>query len=130
MKFNENNLESFLNDEFKHDEIENHIQNCVKCNLFIEESIKVNNVLSSFQQIKIDKTFLDSLQAIPLNNTKKKYIWSLFPEKLILTTVSIILAVFIGSIFSFTVVNALQIDDVDPLEEISISYFFENNDIN
>jgi len=100
-----------------------HISICQSCEKYMKETIYLNSVLNSYNDIQIDDNLLQTLNLIP-NTTKKPFsLFNLMPKELALTAASVLFALFLGGFFSMQALNLQQeihISEQDIFEEINL----------
>jgi len=119
-------IEAFLNKELDVSEeqsLKDHIPICESCEKYMKETIYLNTVLNSYNDIQIDDNLLQTLNLIP-NTTKKPFsLFNLMPKELALTAASVLFALFLGGFFSMQALNIQQeipISEQDIFEEINL----------
>lgn len=126
MKCNEKMIIAYINEELSrdlHNEIDLHIKHCHKCNLYYQENIKINTMLSSYSYTEIDRQFLSNILEIEHSTKRKFALLHLFPKEFALSACSILLALLIGAVFSQQTINqrnAYQAQSQDYLDQISL----------
>jgi len=119
-------IEAFINKELDVSEKQSlidHISICESCKNYMNETISLNTVLNSFNDLQIDDNFLQTLYSIP-NTAKKPYsLFNLMPKELALTAASVLFALFLGGFFSMQALSLQQeihISEQDIFEEINL----------
>jgi hypothetical protein len=103
-----------------------HLEGCVNCKKDFKDYKAVSSAMSSYTSHKMDNKFKTELINIQYQEKKKISILHLFPKEFALTAASILLALFIGGLFSNITINqknnnlALQQDYIEQTSLVTL----------
>ena len=106
------------------DAFERHLETCDRCRQGISVWTDMHTALDSYQTQYVDSVLIDDLHNLQHTTQKRYAILHLFPQEFILSVASILLALFIGGLFSSHLVASGSSDDFqhqDIFTQISIT---------
>jgi len=88
----------------------------------MENLDKLDECLSSYKYIKLDYDFKNKLMLIPKQTKKRFSLLHLFPEELIFSVASVVMALFMGGLISFYAFGSSDnvISNDDYFEQVSL----------
>ena len=113
MKCCQKKLEAYLNNELsttEKEEIQSHLTICTNCVYELSVLTNTNFLMSNYQNISAEQSFITSLRIIPHHTKQKASYFSLFPKEFAFSAMMVCLALYIGIFFSFNAVNTIEVD--------------------
>jgi len=109
-------------------ELKEHLQKCTFCSKELADKKIVEDVLGGYKVEKAERSFITSLRIIQYQQKKKSNFYYLFSREMVLTSMLIFVALYIGVFLSF---NTMFTDDIDLYqacdlyESVSLVGFFD-----